>query len=598
MPSLLLRPTQPPLALGLVVAALLIVAETLVLYPLAGATHASVRGVVYLLGVLVVSVVWGAKLGVVTSVASALTFDYYHVPPFGAWSISASEDAGELAFFVFAGVLTSGLAGLARSRALEASERSQAGVAAELAGLVLGADDVRAVLGAASQRLAAAFELPWAVIALEVVGADERRAALPLRVGANRSGTLLVPADLSARTLVRLRQRVVPSLETLLCVALERQVSRERFCGLVEEQTALRRVATMVARGASPAEVFSAVAAELSRHLNLDTATLMRYEPDGTALRVAGVGKMAHEFSVTLEGDNVTGTVRRTGRAARMNNYDNAAGSLSAMARSLGIRASVAAPVVVEGRLWGAAVVLTSNPEPIPADAEARLADFTELVAAAIANADSRAQLTASRARIVAASDEARRRFERDLHDGAQQRLISLCLELHMAEAALPLGLETVKEQLSRTAKGLTGVFDDLREIAHGIHPAILSKGGLGPALKTLARRSGVPVELHMDVLRRLPECVEVAAYYVVSEALANATKHARASMVQIDVEAQDAILQILTRDDGIGGADPGKGSGLIGLQDRVETLGGHMEIVSPAEHGTTLRATIPISGG
>jgi signal transduction histidine kinase len=235
--------------------------------------------------------------------------------------------------------------------------------------------------------------------------------------------------------------------------------------------------------------------------------------------------------------------------------------------------------------------------QPLPADAEARLASFTELLATAIANAESRAALTASRARIVAAADDTRRRIERDLHDGTQQRLVSLGLQLRAAQAAVPPELGELEGELSRVAEGLASVSDELREISRGIHPPILSEGGLGPALAALARRSAVPVKLDVRTERRLPERVEAAAYYVVSEALTNAAKHARAAVVDVDVDADDSMVRLAIRDDGVGGADLGRGSGLIGLRDRVEALGGRLEVASPAGHGTSLLARIPIQG-
>jgi signal transduction histidine kinase len=210
----------------------------------------------------------------------------------------------------------------------------------------------------------------------------------------------------------------------------------------------------------------------------------------------------------------------------------------------------------------------------------------------------SREELAASRARIVAAADQARRRIERDLHDGTQQRLVSLVLDLRAAEAAVPPELPELRAQLARVAEGLAGELDELREISRGIHPAILSEGGLGPALKALARRSAVPVELDVQVVARLPEPVEVAAYYVVSEALANAAKHAHASVVQVEARARDGGLRLTVRDDGVGGATPGQGSGLIGLTDRVEALGGTISIASPGGQGTTLLVDLPVGDG
>ena len=232
----------------------------------------------------------------------------------------------------------------------------------------------------------------------------------------------------------------------------------------------------------------------------------------------------------------------------------------------------------------------------MPPDTEARVGDFTDLVATAIANADARAELTASRARIVAASDEARRRFERNLHDGAQQRLVSLGLQLRTVEAGVPPELPALAEQIWDAISGLTEVSDDLREISRGMHPAILSKGGLGPAIKTLARRSAVPVDLHVDVDQRLPEYAEVAAYYVVAEAFTNAAKHAQATEVRVSCEVDNANLSLRIQDDGIGGADLSRGSGLIGLKDRVEAVGGRLEIASIAGRGTLLSAMIPFA--
>jgi signal transduction histidine kinase len=230
-------------------------------------------------------------------------------------------------------------------------------------------------------------------------------------------------------------------------------------------------------------------------------------------------------------------------------------------------------------------------------DCEARLASFTELVAMAIANAEGRAELKASRARIITATDETRRRIERDLHDGTQQQLVSLLLELRSAQATVPSEMEELRAHQARMERGLDSVLTELQEIARGIHPAVLTKVGLGPALKTLARRSALPVELELGYERRLPEHVEVAAYYVVSEALTNAAKHAHASMVKIDVAEQDAMLKLAIRDDGVGGADPSQGTGLAGLADRIEALGGRLEIVSPARSGTTLSIEIPVEG-
>jgi len=301
---------------------------------------------------------------------------------------------------------------------------------------------------------------------------------------------------------------------------------------------------------------------------------------------------VGERFSV--EGETVASMVWRTGRAARTDSPENASGPAAARIRELGLRSGVGAPIVVDGQLWGAAVVGSARSEPLPPDTEARVGDFADLVATAIANAAARVELTASRARIVAAADDARRRFERDLHDGAQQHLVALGLVLRTAEASLPPGPHKAKELISQVVTGLAGICEELREISRGIHPAILSKEGLGPALKTLARRSAVPVDLDISVHRRLGESAEVAAYYVVAEALTNAAKHAQASQVNVRVDAAGPNLRLSIRDDGIGGADPTNGSGLIGLKDRVEALGGQMAISSPPASGTSLLVEIP----
>ncbi|GAA0708919.1 DUF4118 domain-containing protein [Dactylosporangium roseum] len=600
--SLLLRP-KPPLSLGLTTAAVLIAVETLVLIPLRAGVQEGTRSSVYLLGVLVISTVWGVRLGVLTAVASVFAFNYFHVPPYGALHLSLRRESQIAVAFVAAALLTGVLAQLARSRAVEVSERRrEAGFAADLTHLILSAGDLRSALSAASRRLAQAFELPAAVIQLEATEGDERWTALPLSDGAMRLGTLLVPADLPQSVLARLRQRVVPSLESLLGSAYEREAitrslaaRREESKRLMAEQVALRRVATLVARGASLTKVFGVVVAEVCKAPGPCRSSLVRYEPDGTATRVAGRSEAGLDLpigmSVPLGGDTITGAVLRTGRPARMT-CASATGAGAALLRETGMRSAVGVPVMVQDRLWG--VVTVASSEPIPAGAETRLADFADLVASAVANTESRAQLTASRARIVAAADDARRRLERDLHDGAQQRLVSLGLELRTVDASLPPDLGVARQRLSRAIDELTGVLQDLREISRGIHPALLSEGGLGPAVGVLARRSAIPVALNLDIGRRLPEKVEVAAYYVVSEALTNAAKHARARMVHVDAEAGESLLLLSIRDDGVGGADVGKGSGLIGLQDRIETLGGHFEIVSPPGSGTTLVAKIP----
>jgi signal transduction histidine kinase len=399
-----------------------------------------------------------------------------------------------------------------------------------------------------------------------------------------------LPADTEAR---------LANFTELLATAIANAESRAGLARLAEEQAALRRVATLVARGASPEEVFGAVVEEIGRLLPVEYAGMGRYEPDDTVTYLASWGRAVEPFPdrsrLTLGGKNLATIVLETGRPARIDNYADASGPLGVTARETGTRSAVGTPIIVEGSLWGVMGAGSTLEQPLPADTEARLASFTELLATAIANAESRAALAASRARVVAAADETRRRIERDLHDGTQQRLVSLMLELRTAEATEPSEASELRAQLGRTARGLGAVLEELREISRGIHPAILSKGGLERALRALARRSAVPVELDLRSERRLPEPVEVAAYYVVSEALTNAAKHAHASVVHVELDAHDSILQLEIRDDGIGGADPEQGSGLLGLSDRLEALGGTLELSSPAGDGTTMLIELPV---
>ncbi|MGB6764143.1 GAF domain-containing protein [Mycobacterium sp.] len=382
--------------------------------------------------------------------------------------------------------------------------------------------------------------------------------------------------------------------------AIEAERRRHEADLAARQQTALRRVATLVARGVPPSEVFSAVVAELASCLDVRNASLWRYEPDGTALLLAaadepGLQKMPVGERFSLDGENIAAMVRHNGRAARMDSHDDAAGSAAARIRALGLCSGVGAPIMVDSRMWGVAVAGSSRTNAFPPGAEQRVSDFADLIAIAIANVQARAELTTSRARIVTAADDTRRRIERDLHDGAQQRLVSLGLRLRLVEESVPPEQMAVREQISDVVTGLVGVSDELREMSRGIHPAILSKGGLGPALRTLARRSTAPVNLDVAVPRRLPDYVEVAGYYVVAEALTNVTKHAQASQVHLAVKTEGDYLYLSIRDDGIGGADAGKGSGLIGLVDRVEALGGRIGITSHRGDGTSLDVVIPL---
>jgi signal transduction histidine kinase len=383
----------------------------------------------------------------------------------------------------------------------------------------------------------------------------------------------------------------------LVATAISNAESRAALALLADQQAALRRVATLVAEGVSPAEVLSAIGKEVDRLFDAQGAAIARLEADGNVTIVANYGlvtdALALGIRLTPKPGWVVTTVIKTGRSARKDDYDNASEDMAGVIHGLGIRSSVAAPIIVEGKLWGV-VIVGSRREQFPDGAEQRLQEFTELAATAIANAESRSELTASRARLVAASDETRRRIERDLHDGAQQQLVALALELRTAEQGVPLELAELRDELRRLASMLVVTMDHLREMSQGIHPAILAEGGLGPALKTLARRSPIPVEVDVSSAR-FPQPVEVAAYYVVSEALANVAKHARASVVRVTAQTQADLLNVSIHDDGLGGANPAQGSGLTGLRDRVDALGGSIDIRSPRGEGTLVAVRLPL---
>jgi signal transduction histidine kinase len=369
---------------------------------------------------------------------------------------------------------------------------------------------------------------------------------------------------------------------------------------LTTEQAALHRIATLVARGTPPGELFTAVAGEVASLLVADSAIVGHVEPDGLVTILAQRGRGAGVIVVgerrEVRPHTAVAMVAASSEPARTDDDEHASPETRTLMRQDGVRSDVATPIVVDGRLRGV-IEASSSRARFPTDSVSRMLNFTELVATAIANAESGSQLAASRARIVAAEDEARRRLERDLHDGVQQRLVSLALEVRAAQAAVPPTQAVLRDELASVVEGLTGALDELREISRGIHPAILPEGGLGPALRTLARRAPVPVALSVHVDDELPDGVEVAAYYTVSEIVTNAAKHAQASLIEVDVSCADGVLGIVARDDGIGGADPTAGSGLIGLQDRIAALGGTCSVHSPKGEGTAVHVVLPLRG-
>ncbi|MCW2510734.1 MAG: hypothetical protein JWP68_3882 [Modestobacter sp.] len=402
-----------------------------------------------------------------------------------------------------------------------------------------------------------------------------------------------LPADTEAR---------LAGFTELVGTALANAQARLELRGFAEEQAALRRVATLVAGAAPPEAVFAAVTAEVGRVLSVEFTVLSRYGQDGTATvlgawtRTGAAFPVPIGFQLELGGRNVHTLVFDTRRPARVDHYGQDAGPAPATVLTAGVRASVGAPISVEGRLWGVMSVASSDERPLSADTEARLAAFTELVATAIANAEAQAALAASRARIVAATDAARRRIESDLHDGVQQRLGSLARQVRAAHAVVPPAAEEVTAQLDGVVAEIGDVLDELREIARGLNPRALADGGLRPALTTLARRSAVPARLDVRIDGRLPDQIELAAYYVVAEALTNAAKHAGASEADVEVASGEGLLRVRVSDDGRGGADLTHGSGLVGLTDRVEALGGRLTLHSPPGAGTAVQVLLPLT--
>jgi signal transduction histidine kinase len=599
---------RPPLALGILVAALCVAAETLLARLLIPTTPVYSLDALYLLGILVVASVWGLWLGMATAMASIVAFDYFLTPPPGSLMLAVGEDWAVLAIFIAVTLMAWLISKLARSLAAEVDARGEADLAADLARILLRAPDLKTAQPAAAQHLVRTLKLPSAVIELETVTEDERYVTFPLHDDDVQVGSLLVPAGLPRPTLRRLRDRVVPSMEVLLQAARERKrvedalkASRDELHRIADEQAALRRLATLIAHGAPPGEIFGAVAREVAQILAARHAAVIRYEPDGTATWVGiwNSGRVATMSlgSRPLEKGTAAELVARTGTPGRIEAFETTVGAseFHTSLRNMGVKSAVGCPITVAGHGWGA-VIAASTSEPLPEDTEERMLDFTDLLVAAIVNAESHDKLEASRARVLAAADATRRLIERDLHDGTQQRLVSLMLELRAAESTVPAELEELRGRLSHTTQALGEALEDLRGIARGLHPALLSRKGLEPAINALARCSPIPVEFHMCADRRLADRFEATAYHVVAEALTNAAEHADASIVHVDLIVDDATIRLSIRDDGKGGADLDHGSGLLNITDRVEALGGKLEITSPVGGGTSLVTEIPIA--
>jgi signal transduction histidine kinase len=386
----------------------------------------------------------------------------------------------------------------------------------------------------------------------------------------------------------------------LAAVTAERTRAEAAQRALAAEQAALRRVATLVAADPPPSRVFEQVTEEIGRLLKLPGANVMKLDGPRAATVVGawsetGEPKFAVGATLELDGDTLVPKVVRTGTAQRVERYEQASGALAEMVHGVGYRAGVAAPVIVGGTLWGVLAAVTASDEPLPVGLEQQLCDFADLVAQALANADAYEKLAASRARVVEVGDAERRRLERNLHDGAQQRLVSVALALRVADTKLESDPEQAREFLTGAQEELARGLADLRELARGIHPAVLTEHGLGPALDSLLARAPIPVEIVEMPEERLAPNVEAAAYYVVAEAIANVGKYAHASVATVGVSRSDTRATVIVSDDGIGGADPAHGSGLHGLAARVESLNGRLDVNSPQGEGTRIRAEIPL---
>ncbi len=390
----------------------------------------------------------------------------------------------------------------------------------------------------------------------------------------------------------------VSQFTQLVATAIANAEARAELQRLADEQAALRRVATLVAEAAAPTEVFDAVIAEVAQLLGAPQVGMMRSESSHEITILAQRGQdpavVRAGLRLTLDGDSVTARVLRTGRSARLNVYDEPSGTIAEIARRSNVNATVGAPITVEGGLWGVITASWEGEDQPPVDAEERLAEFAELLGTAIANADSRDQLTASRARVLTAGDDARRRVVRDLHDGAQQRQVHTIITLKQAQRALSEDSERVEPLLAEALGHAEEGNAELRELAHGILPAVLTRGGLRAGVDAVVSRLDLPVDVDVTRERLAPE-IEASAYFVVAEALTNVVKHAQAAKAEVTAAVDNGTLRLEVRDDGVGGADP-EGHGLLGIYDRVAALGGRLRIDSPRGGGTVVTAELPVS--
>jgi signal transduction histidine kinase len=464
---------------------------------------------------------------------------------------------------------------------------------------LLAARQGRANTDARGAVIAAAAGLGGSIVLIVLFGTYLTRAvAVPVRRGAAMAGQL-AGGHLDARMEETGAGEIGMLERAFNTMASALEVSRDELHQLAEEQAALRRVATLVARAASPDEVFESVTREVGLQSGADLARMERYESDGTVTGVATWSRSADSLLAVgtrfaLEGVSIAALVREQHGPVRVDSFADATGPIAHEARALGIRSSVGCPIVVAGRLWGVIAASSRGEAPFGADAESQIAEFTKLVATAIANAESRAELAASRARVVGTADETRRRLQRDLHDGAQQRLVHTVIALKLARKALGEQRGPAVELVDEALEHAQRATEQLRDLAHGILPAALSRGGLRAGIDTLVSRVRLPLSVDVTA-ERLPPTLEATAYFIVAEALTNVIKHAHADSAQVKAFVDGGELHLEVRDDGVGGVGSNGGSGLVGLQDRAAALNGELHIESPPGRGTVLTATLPV---
>jgi signal transduction histidine kinase len=614
-------------------------------------------GVLYLLAVVPIAFAYGSAFAGAASVASMVAFSYFFVPPLHRLSPGTSERWSVLLAFLVSSLVVSQLAARSRREARRSARfAEQQAARRRVATLVAGGVPPPEVFAAVARELGqllrvdathvAQYELDgtatavgaWSPAGHEVplgtrvalagdsVAGSVLRTGRPARmlgydhasgagaalgrelglrssVGApivvdQRLWGVMIASSKHDRPLPEDAESRIAAFAELVATAISNTESRASLARLAEEQVALRRVATLAARGTSPEELFAAVVDEVGRVFSVENVGLARYESDGTMTTVAISARLADSFPVgrrwPLGGKNVSTVVFESGRSARIDSYVDASGRLGGAMRGVGLASAVGAPIVVEGGVWGV-MALSLTEQSLPPDTEARLASFTELVATAIANAEARAEVAASRARIVAATDEERRRVVRDLHDGAQARMVHTIVTLKLANRAVQHGEEEVPALLTEALEHAERATAELRELAHGILPAALTRGGLRVGVDALASRSPVPVEIDVSV-GRLPAAVEATAYFVVAEALTNVAKHARAGHAEVTARIEDGTLAVQVRDDGVGGARA-DGTGLIGLADRLAAVDGELRVESATDEGTLVAAAIPLTG-